>query len=74
MIILDELNVAVNFGLVNMKEVKKMLKNAPKSLEIVVTGRGAHLEILELASLVSEIRELKHYYKKGITARAGIEY
>ncbi len=57
-----------------MEEVKKILENAPKSLEIVITGRDAHPEILKLASLVSEIRELKHYYKQGIAARAGIEY
>jgi len=73
-VILDELNVALEFGLLNFQEVKKILKNKPRPIEIVITGRYAHPEILEIADLVSEIRELKHYYKKGITARAGIEY
>ena len=74
LIILDELNVALDFGLLQVQQVKEILKNRPKSVEIVITGRCAHPEILEIADLVSEIRELKHYYKKGITARAGIEY
>jgi len=74
LVILDELNVAVNFGLVKLHHVKEILENKPTSVEIVITGRDAHPEILEIADLVSEVRELKHYYKKGITARAGIEY
>ncbi len=74
LIILDELNVALDFGLLQVQQVKEILKNSPESVEIVITGRCAHPEILEIADLVSEIRDLKHYYKKGITARAGIEY
>jgi len=74
LVILDELTIAVDFGHLQLKEVKKILKAAPESLEIVVTGRDAHPEILKLASLVSEIKEIKHYYKKGIVARVGIEY
>ena len=74
LIILDELNVALDFGLLQVQQVKEILKNRPKCVEIVITGRCAHPEILEIADLVSEIRELKHYYKKGIPARAGIEY
>ena len=74
LIILDELNVALDFGLLQVRQVKEILKNRPRAVEIVITGRCAHPEVLEIADLVSEIRELKHYYKKGITARAGIEY
>ena len=74
LIILDELNVAVAFGLVKARQVKGILKDKPKDLEIVITGRGLHPEILKIADLVSDIRELKHYYKKGIPARLGIEY
>ena len=73
-IILDELNVAIEFGLLQLQEVKEILRNKPKRIEVVITGRYAHPEILEIADLVSEVRELKHYYKKGITARIGIEY
>ena len=74
LIILDELNVAIDYNLLQLQEVKKILKNSPETVEVVITGRYAHPEILEIADLVSEIKELKHYYKKGITARAGIEY
>ena len=74
LIILDELNVAVDFGLVKVQQIKEILKNRPQTAEVIITGRGAHPEILKIADLVSEIRELKHYYKKGILSRAGIEY
>lgn len=74
LIILDELNVALDFGLVGLAQVKQMLKSKPKGLELVITGRCAHPEILRSADLVSEIKEIKHYYKKGIIHRAGIEY
>ncbi|UCB56537.1 MAG: cob(I)yrinic acid a,c-diamide adenosyltransferase [Candidatus Omnitrophota bacterium] len=74
LVILDEANVALNFGLFKLGELKKILKNRPQRLEIVLTGRDAHPEILEIADLVSDIKELKHYYKSGIVARAGIEY
>lgn len=74
LIILDELNVAVDFGLVRLQQVKEILKNKPASLEVVITGRYAHPEILEIADLVSEIRELKHYCKKGVINRVGIDY
>ncbi|MBL7085081.1 MAG: cob(I)yrinic acid a,c-diamide adenosyltransferase [Candidatus Omnitrophica bacterium] len=74
LIILDELNVAIDFGLLKVQQVKEILKNKPDSLELIITGRGAHPELIEIADLVSEIRELKHYYKKGVIARAGVEY
>lgn len=74
LIILDELNVAVEFGLVKAEQVKEVLRGKPETVELVITGRHADPEILKIADLVSEIRELKHYYRKGIKARAGIEY
>ena len=74
LLILDELNVAVNYNLLCLQEVKEILNNRPKKTELVITGRYAHPEILKVADLVSEIREVKHYYKKGISQRAGIEY
>ncbi len=74
LIILDELNVAVEFGLLELKNVKRLLQARPKSLEIILTGRCAHPEILEMADLVSEIKEIKHYYNSGVTARMGVEY
>lgn len=74
LVILDELNVALDFGLVKAQKVKETLKNSPKNLEIIITGRGAPLEILEVADLVTEMKELKHYYSRGLAARPGIEY
>jgi cob(I)alamin adenosyltransferase len=74
LIILDELNVCVDYGLIEAGQVKQILKDKPRELEIVITGRHAHPQIIKGADLVSEIKEIKHYYKKGLTARKGIEY
>lgn len=74
LIVLDEANIAIELGLINLEEVKDFLKNKPASLEIVLTGRHAHPEIIELAHLVSEIQPIKHYWDIGVTARQGIEY
>lgn len=74
LIILDELNPCVHFGLLRAQQVKQVLKERSANVEIVITGRYADQEILRLADLISEIKELKHYYKKGVIARKGIEY
>jgi len=74
LVILDELNVALDYDLLKLEEVKEILKSRPHHVEVVITGRYAHPDILEMADLVSEVRELKHYYENGITQRAGIEY
>jgi len=73
-IILDELNVALDFKLVPLEEVLLMLAWAPKELELVITGRNANPKVIKLADLVSEVREVKHYYKQGVQARKGIEF
>lgn len=74
LIVLDEINIAIDLGLIELEEVKDFLKNKPLELEIVMTGRRAHPEIIEIAHLVSEIRPVKHYWNIGIPARKGIEY
>lgn len=74
LIILDEINIAIDLGLIKLEDVIEMLKNKPKEVEIVLTGRNAHKEIIEMAHLVSEIKPLKHYWDIGISAREGIEY
>jgi len=74
LIILDEANIAIDLGLINLEEMKDFLKNKPKDLEVVLTGRNAHKEIIELAHLVSEIQPVKHYWDIGVKAREGIEY
>jgi len=73
-VILDEINIALHFKLLNLEDAIKMLKNKPENVEVVLTGRSAPQEIIEVADLVSEIVEIKHPYQKGICAREGIEY
>jgi len=72
-VILDEINVAVEYGMVPLKELLALMKNKPKNVELVLTGRWAKPEVLRCADLVTEMREKKHYYKKGIESRMGIE-
>ena len=74
LLILDELNVAIYFNLLKVTEVTKLLRQIPRKLEVVITGRYAHPAVLKIADLISEIRELKHYYKRGVSSRKGIEY
>jgi len=74
LIILDEINVALHLNLLKLEDVLKLIKILPENTELVLTGRDAHPKILQIADLVSEIKEDKHYYKKGIKARKGIEY
>jgi cob(I)alamin adenosyltransferase len=74
MVILDEINVALDFKLIDLQEVIGIIKNKPASLDLILTGRYAPPEIIELADTVSEIKEVKHHYKAGIKDRAGIEY
>ena len=71
--ILDEVNVALFFGLLDRERVEKLLDEAPKGTELVLTGRNAPNWLTERADLVTEMREVKHYYQKGIEARKGIE-
>lgn len=74
MIILDEINVVLDFKLISLPEVIELIKNKPVNLDLILTGRYAPSEIIELADTVSEVKEIKHHYKAGIKDRAGIEY
>jgi cob(I)alamin adenosyltransferase len=73
LIILDEVNIALYYKLLNLEDALKLCKMS-KGIELVFTGRYAPKEILKRADLVSEIREVKHYFRKGIKARKGIEF
>jgi cob(I)alamin adenosyltransferase len=73
MIILDEINVAVEYGMIPVPELITLMKSKPADLELVLTGRWAKPEVLRHADLVTEMRAKKHYYKKGIDCRIGIE-
>jgi cob(I)alamin adenosyltransferase len=73
MVILDEINVTVWFGLLTVKQILDLLDQRPQSVEIILTGRNAPREFIQYADLVSEIKEVKHYYHQGILARDGFE-
>ena len=74
MIILDEINVAVDYNLISLEAVIEMLENKPENLELVLTGRAAHPEIIRYADLVTEMLEIKHPYQQGMLARKGIDF
>ena len=73
-LILDEINVAVDYGLLTLEQVLGLIEAKPPQVELILTGRYAPPEILERADLVSEVREVKHPYAAGVQAREGIEY
>ncbi len=73
LVILDEINIAIYFKLVSIEEVLEMIKDRAPHVEVVLTGRYAPKEIIDVADLVTEMKEIKHYYTKGIMARKGIE-
>ncbi len=73
LIVLDEINVAVHFGLIPLEGVISLLEKRPQDVELVLTGRWAPKEITERADLVTEARMIKHYFSKGVRAREGIE-
>ena len=73
-IILDEINYAVNLGLVNVSDVLELLSNRPAGVDMVLTGNHAREEVIECADLVTEMKEIKHPFKQGIKARKGIDF
>ena len=72
-VVLDEICVAVYFGLFKQEEITQLLKDKPEKVELVLTGRYCPDEWLELADLVTEMHEVKHYYQQGIISRKGFE-
>jgi cob(I)alamin adenosyltransferase len=73
-VILDELNVALDLKLVELDQVVELIKNKPEKLHLVITGRGAKPEVIELAQLVTEMREIKHPYQQGILAQRAVDW
>ena len=73
-IILDEINVAIYYRLIELKRVIEMIESKPRQVELVFTGRKVDPEIISRASLVTEMVEIKHPYQKGILARKGIDF
>ncbi|TYP59944.1 cob(I)yrinic acid a,c-diamide adenosyltransferase [Thermosediminibacter litoriperuensis] len=74
LVILDEINVAVDFGLVSEEDVLSLIDLKPETTTLVLTGRYASEKLMEKADMVSEVREIKHHFHKGIGAQPGIEY
>ncbi|MDK2822934.1 MAG: cob(I)alamin adenosyltransferase [Clostridia bacterium] len=73
LVILDEINVAMFFELINIEDVVEIIENKAAHVELVLTGRNCPEKILDKANLVTEMREIKHYYQEGVEARMGIE-
>lgn len=69
----DEINGAVGFGLIDVGQVLELISIKPVKTELVLTGRNAHQLVIDAADLVTEMQEIKHYYKAGVPARTGIE-
>lgn len=73
LVILDEVNGAVSFGLLTVDDLLTLIGERPPCVELVLTGRNADERVMEMADLVTEMREIKHYYRAGVPARIGIE-
>jgi len=73
-VILDEVNYAINLGLIDVQDIIKLIKEKPPRLDLVLTGRDVKEEIVELADLVTEMKEIKHPFKSGIKAKKGIDF
>jgi len=74
LVVMDEVNVAAAWNLVEIDDVIKMVKDKPQNVELILTGRWADARLIELADLVTEMVKIKHPYDKGIKARKGIDY
>jgi cob(I)alamin adenosyltransferase len=74
MVILDEINYAISYGMLDAAKVAETLRGRPEMVHVILTGRSAHPLLVELADTVTEMREVKHAYQKGILAQRGIEY
>jgi cob(I)alamin adenosyltransferase len=72
-VVLDEITTALYFHLISLEEILTVVANKPENMELVITGRYAPQELIDEADLVTEMKEVKHYYQKGINARDGIE-
>ena len=73
LVILDEANIAIRYNLFTVKDILELIDSKPEHVELVITGRNAHPDLIERADLVTEMKEIKHYYTKGVIAREGIE-
>lgn len=73
-VILDEINYAVNLELISIEDIVNLIKNKPDTVDLVLTGNYAKKEVIDLADLVTEMKEIKHPFQKGIKAKKGIDF
>jgi len=74
LVVLDEVNIAVAWKLIELDEVVRLIRDKPQNVELILTGRQADVKLIQLADLVTEMLKIKHPYDKGTTVREGIEY
>lgn len=74
LVIMDEINIALYYQLIDVNQLIEIMKNKPNHVELVLTGRYAPQQIIDMADLVTEMKEVKHYYQDGVQAREGIDY
>jgi cob(I)alamin adenosyltransferase len=74
LVILDEINYAISYGMLDPAKVVESLQRKPEMVHVILTGRNAHPKIVEVADTVTEMRQVKHAYEKGVMAQRGIEY
>ena len=74
LVVLDEVNYAISYGMLDPAKVAAVLRRKPEMLHVILTGRNAHPTIVDLADTVTEMRQVKHAYEKGVMAQRGIEY
>jgi cob(I)alamin adenosyltransferase len=74
LVVLDEINYAISYGMLDPASVVETLKGKPEQVHVILTGRNAHPTIIELADTVTEMKQVKHAYEKGVLAQRGIEY
>jgi cob(I)alamin adenosyltransferase len=74
MVVLDEINYAISYGMLDPAMVAEALRNRPPMVHVILTGRNAHASLVEIADTVTEMRDVKHAYQKGIEAQRGVEY
>jgi cob(I)alamin adenosyltransferase len=74
LVILDEINYAISYGMLSPEKVTAVLREKPEMVHVILTGRNAHPTIIDLADTVTEMRQVKHAYEKGVLAQRGIEY
>ena len=74
LLVLDEINYAISYGMLDPAKVVEALQSKPEQVHVILTGRNAHPTIIEIADTVTEMRQVKHAYEKGVMAQRGIEY